>query len=155
MRILRAVKKTLPQLSVDIFGCTNDELESSNVVRDFEFTNHGVLKRVQVASLLRGSGMFLDASDFQAFGRTSLEAMACGCVPVIPAVGGGYEYAEHGINSFVHDMQNESEIVTDIVKFFQMPSFERQRIVDAAIDKSQEFSVRKAALTEIRFFSSL
>lgn len=154
MRILRAVKKTLPQLSVDIFGCTNDELESSNVVCDFEFTNHGVLKRVQVASLLRDSGMFLDASDFQAFGRTSLEAMACGCVPVIPAVGGGYEYAEHGINTFVHNMHNEDEVAANIIQFFEMPKIARRKMINAAIDKSQEFSVRKAALSELRLFES-
>lgn len=155
MRILRAVKKALPHLPIDIFGCNNEDLENSNVVCDFEFTNHGVLKRIQVANLLRESGMFLDASDFQAFGRTSLEAMACGCVPVIPSVGGGYEYAEHRINSFIHDMHNESEVINSIIQFFQTPKLDRQLIIDAAIDKSQEFSVRKAALSEIRFFNSI
>ncbi|CAE6905425.1 glycosyltransferase [Vibrio sp. B1FLJ16] len=155
MRILRAIKKAIPYLSIDIFGCSDNDLIDSNVVRDFEFTNHGVLKRVQVASLLRNSGMFLDASDFQAFGRTSLEAMACGCVPAIPSVGGGYEYAEDEVNSYVCDMQNEAEVVNSIIKFFHMSELDRKRIVDAAIDKSQEFSVRKAALSEIRFFSSL
>lgn len=155
MRILRAVKKALPFISVDIFGCNDDELENSNVVRDFEFINHGVLKRVQVAFLLRGSGMFLDASDFQAFGRTSLEAMACGCVPVLPSVGGGYEYAEHGINSFIHDMHDENEVVKSIVNFFQMPGLDKKIIINSAIDKSQEFSVRKAALSELRFFEKI
>ncbi len=155
MRILRAVKKALPHISIDIFGCGDDDLEVSDVVRDFEFTNHGVLKRIQVASLLRESGMFLDASDFQAFGRTSLEAMACGCVPIVPSVGGGYEYAEHNVNSFIQDMHCEDEVVNSIINFFQMSQMNKQKIVDSAIDKSQEFSVRKAALSEIRFFSSL
>jgi glycosyltransferase involved in cell wall biosynthesis len=155
MRILRAVKKRLPDISIDIFGCNELDIKDSNLVQDFEFSNHGILKRVQVSELLRRSALFLDASDFQAFGRTSLEAMACGCVPFLPAVGGGYEYAVHKKNSFVMDMTDEAEVINQMVNYFSMPKYEREQIIDQAIDKSQFFSIRKAALSELRYFSKI
>jgi glycosyltransferase involved in cell wall biosynthesis len=152
MRVLRGIKKALPSIQVEIFGCSDEDILNSGVARDFEFTNHGVLKRHQVSTLMRKSGLFLDLSDFQAFGRTGLEAMACGCVPVITNIGGVYEYADHGIDSYVMDMSDEDSIIETCVNYFRIESHERRRLMNNAIDKSQAYSIRKAALSELRLF---
>jgi glycosyltransferase involved in cell wall biosynthesis len=47
--------------------------------------------------------VFLDMSVYQAFGRTALEAMACGATAVVPAIGGATEFVEHGCNALVVD----------------------------------------------------
>lgn len=155
MRVLRAIKKRNPSITIDIFGCTDADIESSNLAQDFEYTNHGVLKRVQVSALMRKCGMFLDLSDFQAFGRTGLEAMACGCIPILPSAGGVYEYSEHNVDSYILDMDDENLIVERVESFFSLPSFDKERMVNAAIDKSQNFSIRRAALSELRFFKNI
>jgi glycosyltransferase involved in cell wall biosynthesis len=155
MRVLRAIQKRNPDISIDIFGCTDLDIENSNLAQDFDFTNHGVLKRGQVSALMRENGMFLDLSDFQAFGRTGLEAMACGCIPILPSVGGVYEYSEHGVDSYVMDMDDEGEIVKKVEGFFALSGFDKERMINFAIDKSQNFSIRKAALSELRIFNDI
>ena len=61
----------------------------------------GLLDRREVAALMRRCDVFIDASAYQAFGRTGLEAMACGAVPVLPALGGVHEYAVHDENAII------------------------------------------------------
>ena len=56
-----------------------------------------------MAELLRESDVFLDMSVYQAFGRTALEAMACGATAVVPKVGGVWEFVEHGHNALAVD----------------------------------------------------
>ena len=50
---------------------------------------------------MRRCDVFIDASAYQAFGRSGLEAMACGAVPVLPALGGVHEYALDDENAMV------------------------------------------------------
>ena len=73
--------------------------------------HYGPLTRPQVAELLGSCHVFLDASDYQAFGRTALEAMACRCPAVVPALDAAAEYAIHGKNAFVVDTDSEAEIL--------------------------------------------
>ncbi len=150
MKILRALKKSYPEYKVCIFGCTDDEIIENELVHDFEFENLGVLKRLQVSQLLRESELFLDLSDFQAFGRTALEAMACGCVPVITQYGGVYEYAIHEYNSFIVNTKDDRDILDSITKYFTCDSLEKVMLRNNAVNTSQNFSVRRAALSELK-----
>ncbi|MGM1054155.1 MAG: glycosyltransferase [Pseudomonadota bacterium] len=81
---------------IEIFGCIDKELNRLEGVDDFPLTNCGVLTREGVANLLRRSDLFVDMSSYQAFGRTAVEAMACGAAAVIPESGGGDEYSWAG-----------------------------------------------------------
>jgi hypothetical protein len=80
------------RVALHIFGCSPDQPEFLLLNRDFPHTNHGVLKRPQVAQLLGSCHLFIDMSEYQAFGRTGLEAVACGCISAVPQVGGTNEY---------------------------------------------------------------
>mmetsp|Transcript_35235 Transcript_35235/g.83566 ORF Transcript_35235/g.83566 Transcript_35235/m.83566 type:complete len:727 (-) Transcript_35235:207-2387(-) len=66
----------------------------------------GKLNRNEIADLLRRSDVFLDFSEWQAFGRSGLEAMGCGCVPMLPMHGGTSEYAVHLKNSILIDTRS-------------------------------------------------
>ena len=109
MQLLRLLKKKHGRgITIDIFGCESSHADFEKLPRDFEFVNHGVLKRMEVAQLLAAGDMFIDLSDYQAFGRTALEAMACGSTAVVPCNGGTYEYAIHDKNCLVVDTLNVS-----------------------------------------------
>ncbi|HET6941601.1 MAG TPA: glycosyltransferase, partial [Sphingomicrobium sp.] len=112
----------------------------------------GVLDRSQVASTLRHSDLFLDLSDYQAFGRTGLEGMASGCIPVLPVFGGTSEYAEHGINSFVVDTRSDEEILSAIGQYVTGRPQKRAEMRDSAIKTALDYSIARAAYSELELF---
>jgi hypothetical protein len=86
MRVLAELARQSPvPIEIHLFGCESSDARFQQLDRDFPFTNHGVLRRPQVADLLRDSDVFLDLSDFQAFGRSAAEAMATAmCSSICP-----------------------------------------------------------------------
>lgn len=110
MRVLSRISKAhFDRLSIHLFGCAEDTAHFQSLQRDFKYENHGVLKRREVAGLLARSDIFIDLSDYQAFGRTALEAMACGCAVMVPIHGGTDEYAIDGVNALVVDSFDEDQ----------------------------------------------
>ena len=135
-----------------LFGCESNDERFKSLPCDFEFENRGILKRPEVASLLSQSDIFVDLSDYQAFGRTSLEAMACGATAMLPIYGGGDEYARDNINAIVVDTFDEdvcfnrmNDLLLDLDKIRSMQS--------AALLTAASFSVHQAAISEICLFS--
>jgi len=76
-----------------VFGCRDEDLEALDIPAELNLDNREILTREGVAKVLQESDLFVDMSFYQAFGRTAIEAMACGTVAVIPEFGGGSEYA--------------------------------------------------------------
>ena len=69
--------------------------------------------RIGVASASRidcaaavGIGLFLLPSAQESFGLAALEAMACEVPVVASRVGGLHEVVEHGVNGFLHDLDD-------------------------------------------------
>jgi glycosyltransferase involved in cell wall biosynthesis len=86
------------------FGCDLAELDELAAGDTLDWLRAlGVLGRTEVADVMRRCDLFVDLSVYQAFGRTGLEAMACGAVPVLPRLGGAVEYAVHGRNALLVD----------------------------------------------------
>lgn len=86
---LRQVKEAVPEVEVVLFG---DDLSSQNI--SFRYRDEGIISdQNRLAELYSAADIFLDGSDFQGFGRTALEAMACGTACVLTNVGGVTEYA--------------------------------------------------------------
>ena len=152
MRVLRRLKQEFgPQMEVHLFGCAAEELTAAWLERDFEFTSHGVLTRGEVAELLRGSDVFLDLSDYQAFGRTGLEAMACRTAVVLPVEGGVTEYAVDGENALLVDTADEDECLRAARRLVAGGEF-RRRLQTNAVAKAAEYSIRRAVVSELSLF---
>ena len=100
----RLLERFPAEVQASTFGCYADELRE--ILPDAEHILHrhlGMLTRAQVAERLRETDVFLDMSVYQAFGRTALEAMACGATAIVPSVGGAWEFVEHGRNALAVD----------------------------------------------------
>jgi glycosyltransferase involved in cell wall biosynthesis len=152
MRVLRELAgQYADRIAIDIFGCTQQALEKHNLARDFAFENHGVLTREQVADLLRRSHIFLDLSDYQAFGRTAAEAMACGCVVFVTHRGGADEFCADGENGFLVDVHDEPSVVSNVSRLIENATA-RQLVVDGAVATAARYSATSAALSEIAIF---
>ena len=139
-------------VSLSAFGCTADNLRESGVALSPDVRLLGPLPRRQVASILRETDLFLDLSDYQAFGRTALEGMACGCVPVVPVLGGAAEFARDASNALVVDTRSDEEIMGAIGRFIETGPAGRAALRSEAILTALEYSVEKAAYSLLQAF---
>lgn len=152
-RILNCIA-TLYSESTDIsvFGASDEQLEQFDVKLLPTIKNHGRMRRTEVPEVIRSADLFLDLSDFQAFGRTAIESMACGCVPIVPILGGATEFAVHGQNSFLVDTRSDEAIMTAISTYLSLNHTERVKMSFNALLTASRFTVRTAALSELALF---
>lgn len=134
-------------LSFHIFGCAGDHPGFQQLERAFPFENHGPLTRPEVASVLGQSDIFIDLSDYQAFGRTALEAMACGCAAVVPLAGGASEYAVHEQTALVVDTLDEAACF-DTVSTLCADRQRLTRLQRVGLITAARYSVHGAAVSE-------
>ena len=90
-------------VEITTFGCAQADLERLTDHPPLLAGHRGLLRRAEVADVLAASDVFLDLSMYQAFGRTALEAMACGTTVVVPRLGGVWEFLEHDVNGIAVD----------------------------------------------------
>jgi GT2 family glycosyltransferase len=114
----------------------------------------GVLTRDEVAQVLRAHDLFLDLSTYQAFGRTALEAMACGCVPVVPALGGAHEFAVHERNALVVDTTSTEAVLETVVELLSRPEA-LVALQEAGLQDAANFTALAAAVSEYSMFTAL
>lgn len=152
MRVLRRLSERYGErIEIQIFGSGEGEPKFAELECGFPFINHDVIKRPQVAQVLSQSDVFLDLSDYQAFGRTGLEAMACGCVPMVPVRGGADEYARNGENALVVDTMDEDACFKAVCDLFDTPDA-LVRHKRSALRTASRFSVHTAAVSELIAF---
>jgi len=155
MQVLRTIKKTYEdRVQITIFGCDEGQIERHELANDFEYINYGVLNRPDVAAVLRQSDIFIDLSKFQAFGRTALEAMACGVAVVAPQKGGVYDFGNDGENIMLVDTTNEFacvEVVSHLIKDKTL----REKLARNGVAKGLEYSVHSSTLSFLELMYEL
>ena len=157
LRVLEAVTKTArADVQVEIFGCEEADLKSyvaqnAAAIGSGFYRNRGVLSSDGIATLLQRADVFIDVSDYQAFGRTGLEAMACGCAVLLPAEGGVHEYAVHGDNALVVDTSLFETVVVELTKLIDDPAL-RRRIARQGLETARRYSIARASLSELGVF---
>lgn len=154
LRILERLDRTFGErLRLVTFGSSRDELEEFGLRPSRSIEVMGSLSREQVSAVLRESDLFLDLSDYQAFGRTGLEAMACACVPVLPSLGGAWEFARPWVNAIVLDTTDEPGIFDAVSTYLSLAPRVRIDMRVAAVKTSLRYSIEAAALSEWEIFS--
>jgi GT2 family glycosyltransferase/glycosyltransferase involved in cell wall biosynthesis len=149
MRVLARLTAAYPgRIAVSLFGCAEEHSQFQALERGFAYRNHGVLNRREVAALLSTADLFLDLSDYQAFGRTALEAMACGAAAAVPVHGGADEYAVDGVNAVMLDSLDEEGCSERLIALIDDPVTLR-RLQIAGMLTASRFNARSAALSEL------
>lgn len=156
LRVLSRLSEELPPTTLfRVFGASQEQLLQHGIDLPPQLQNAGLLRRREVADLMRSSDLFLDLSDYQAFGRSGLEAMACGCVPVVPVMGGVSEFAEHGKNAFIVDTRSDELICDAVHQFADMSPRRRAEMRHEGLMTASGFSIGRAVTTELKFFQDL
>jgi glycosyltransferase involved in cell wall biosynthesis len=136
-----------PAVQWHVFGADAALPDMQALANQAAMTQHGVLRRPQVAELLASCDVFVDLSDYQAFGRTALEAMACGCMPVVPRRGGCDEFAQHGVNAWVVNTDDEQACFDGLLELITQPARVAQ-MQQAGLETAARYSTLSAALSE-------
>jgi glycosyltransferase involved in cell wall biosynthesis len=141
------------RVKVIAFGAEPADYDRIGVRLSDEVEDRGMLRRSDVAELLRVSDLFLDLSDYQAFGRTGLEAMACGCTPMLPVFGGADEYARHWENAILVDPRSDEMVMDGVDAFIEAGPQARGRLRANGIAKALDYTIEKAAFSEYQLFA--
>lgn len=152
LRMLRSLRRRIPEVELHWFGTTEAETER---LRDPRLSNehwHGRLSREEVAELLRRCDIFVDFSDYQAFGRTGLEAMACGAAVVLPRDGGAGEYAVHGENALLVDTRDDADCLRAIERLVTDAPL-RAKFAAEGVRTAARYSIEAAAQSELDLFA--
>jgi glycosyltransferase involved in cell wall biosynthesis len=134
------------------FGTDAEELAEHGMALPPDVRLLGHLKQTQVADLLRSADCFLDLSDYQAFGRTAAEAMACGCIALAPALGGAGDFIADGANGFLADTCDEAAVAAAVRRMLSLSEAERTAIRVAGIEAVAGYTPLRAAISELRAF---
>jgi glycosyltransferase involved in cell wall biosynthesis len=157
MRILSSVKEEFgDSVEVKIFGVSpQDSFFDEAEFSAFDYENYGVLSRPDVADLLRDSDVFVDFSDYQAFGRTALEALSSGCVAIVPKWGGvgEFSWSEACFEVDPFDEVGATEFV--IKELATRGRLGIRRLSKKGTEASKVFSINRAAQSEVNIFVSM
>ncbi|HEY6551053.1 MAG TPA: glycosyltransferase, partial [Solirubrobacterales bacterium] len=152
--VLEALQASLgKEIELTTFGCGADEMAGLTASASLLASHRGLLSRQQVAELLGRSDVFLDMSMYQAFGRTALEAMACGCTAVVPRLGGVWEFVVDGVNAHAIDTHDPAEAIEVVVGL----AHDRDRLCRLRAEGREtagRYSIGAAALSEYLVFSA-
>ncbi len=153
--VLRRLRAILgDRVQVTTFGCTRDELAVMPGGEELLDVHRGILRRDDVAELLRSADVFLDLSMYQAFGRTALEAMACGATVVVPRLGGAAEFLRHGENGLSIDTLDGGAALGAVLDLLaDRATLDRMRA--AAVATAADYSIERAALSEYLMFKGV
>jgi len=151
--VLERLRERFPgEVRISTFGCYADELREILPSAQGVLDRHlGMLTRAQVAERLRDTDVFLDMSVYQAFGRTALEAMACGATTLVPSVGGAWEFVEHGRNALAVDTFDPADALEALGALVSDRELLRRLQAGARATAARYSSVR-AALSEYLAF---
>lgn len=152
MLILKKITQHYPNVKILIFGCDPNYEFFNDWNTNIFFENKGILNREQVAEVLSNSDIFVDLSDYQAFGRTGLEAMASGATVVSTKNGGVYEYAKHEENCLLVNPYDQDEIFEVISRLIRDEKL-LNKLRRNAIITASKFSIHRAAVSELHFLS--
>lgn len=106
---------------------------------------HGRMQRDQVLEILDKSDVFIMISKNEAFGLVYLEAMARGCITIASRREGFDGIIQDGVNGFLCEAGDSSELSSIISKIRSMCKDDIQRISENAIKTACELTDKKAA----------
>ena len=153
--ILRQIKLEFAEkVTIRMFGLEGDDPFLDRQLRDFEYEVLGILNREGVAQMFREASLFIDASTYQAFGRTGLEAMACRCATILPREGGVSEYAVDGVNTLLAHSGDAGDVMQQVRRYLEDQELYR-RIVEEGLKTASRYNIHNACVSELQFFESL
>jgi GT2 family glycosyltransferase len=140
--VFEKVHAELQDVEFILYG-TADLSEYQSQMR-FPVTNRGMLSHRELPNLYRSSAVYCDFSHAHGFGRTGVEAMACGCACVLTESGGVSEYAIDGWNALLCPPGDVEGLAAAVLRLLRGPEL-RSYLSRNGTQTVKKFSDRIAA----------
>jgi mannosylfructose-phosphate synthase len=109
----------------------------------------------QLPAYYRAADIFILPSRFEPFGLTTLEAMACGTVPLVSHVAGSREVIVDGLNGYVVDTHDRKTLAKTILNLLENPRLRKKISENAAFTMKEHYSWDKIVEKFISLYSQL
>jgi glycosyltransferase involved in cell wall biosynthesis len=96
----------------------------------------------------------LDGSNFQGFGRTALEAMACGTACVLTDVGGVREYGRDEDNCLLVPPKSPESFANAIIRILKDSGLS-EKLVRNGLETVKDYCHKREAKETLAFFQRL
>ena len=123
-RVFGEVARLCPDVRFVLYG--TDDLSDNEAQMSFPFENSGVVSHRELPALYSSCAIYCDFSQAHGFGRTGVEAMACGCACVLTESGGVSEYARDGWNALLCPPDDVPGLVASVVRLLEDPELRRK-----------------------------
>ena len=133
-RALELAHERLPDLEATVFGTS----EPAEPLPPWMTFVHDPSPEVLAGDVYNGSAIFLQASNYEGFGFTAVEAMACGCALVTTDTGGSRDFAVPGQTAVVARAGDAEALAAAIVELATDPE-RRIRLARAGHELVQGF----------------
>ena len=150
LRVFPRLLERCPEVEIHAFGTSDEDLAQHKI--PFRFVNHGPLEPHDLAQRYSASDIYADLSSFQGFGRTGLEAMACGAPCLLTDSGGVTEYAVDGENCLLVDPQDDEAILKGFERLVRSEEL-RGRLARAGLGTVHRFEKTYSSLKTWEFMS--
>jgi glycosyltransferase involved in cell wall biosynthesis len=151
VQALDLVKQQYPDLEIVFFG--DNQLFRQNIA--FDYRDEGVVSNQNhLAILYSEADVFLDASDYQGFGRLALEAMSCGTACVLTNEGGVTEYARSDENCLTVPPRKPQLFAQAILRLLKDKAL-REHLSLNGLETVKQYSIQQEAKQTLAYFNKM
>ena len=168
-RVIRAIAKLNNKVNFHLYiagGSTNGELSKEEQFTKKELNalikKYRLVKKVSFIGFVdhdqilpayyRAADVFILGGRYEPFGLTTLEAMACGTVPVVSTAAGSREVIIDGLNGFITDTSNYSTLAKLIQKVLTDQKLKKRTSENARLTIQDHYSWEKVAAKFVKFY---
>jgi len=108
-----------------------------------------------LSAYYRQSDIFVLAGRYEPFGLTTLEAMACGTVPIVSSIAGSREVIIDGLNGFIVDTHDRKLLGQKILQLLGNPKLRKKISDNAAFTIKEHYSWDKIVEKFIKLYTDL
>jgi len=135
-------KNTLLNLELHICGAGSTEQDLKFISNDSVFFK-GKIEQNSVPSFLQSMDIFLNTTEFESFGMSTIEAMACGVPVVAHNSGGSSEIINHNVTGILYAPNEVENVAQALLELIINPNNAKNMADQARLFVQQNYELSK------------
>jgi glycosyltransferase involved in cell wall biosynthesis len=144
LRVFASISERFPDTGLIVVGDGPLRLSLEKHARELKIEDRVHFEGWQrdIISYLKNADLFVNASRFEGFGMSIVEAVAAGCPVLTTNVGIVQDVFEDEKDAYICPVGNEKCFTNNMISFFENPGFQ-SGVSKSAFEKVRQFSITK------------